>query len=561
MEHSYIIGMDFGTGSVRALLADAATGREVAVAVQDYARWSKGMYCDVAKSQFRHHPLDYIEGMRDVLTGVISRCPDPKAVRAIAVDTTASTPCLIDKNCIPLALTDGYEDNPGAMFVLWKDHTAQKESEEINALCARSQIDYAKYTGNHYSSECFWSKVLHLLRSSEKLRKDTWGAVELGDWIPALLTGCGDPGQLKTGNCLAGTKMMWAEEWGGYPPEEFFRQLDPVLLPLLRNLPVRKYPCDAAAGTLSAEWAETLGLSADVAVGIGNVDSYSGAVGAGIEPGTVVLNLGTSACYMALMPHGDPDGKMIQGISGQADGSIIEGYYGLEAGLSAFGDVYGWLKGVLGWSLREVLPEFAPQDEATADLIEHAESRLLDKLGEAAAVLKIDENTPLATDHLNGRRSPCPCSDLTAAVAGLGLSTTAPELFYAFAEATAFATKKILDHYENNGVEIGRLTGIGGIAQKSPFVMQLIADVTGKTIGVSDSGHSCALGSVVHAAVIAGAYPTVKSAQNALCPPVARVYRPDCGKKKILDLRYEKYNRMAKFAEDLMKTCRLENEI
>ena len=343
MEHLYVIGIDYGTDSVRALLADAESGEGIAVAVCNYSRWGRGLYCDTAKSQFRQHPLDYLEGLEQVLRQVIAQCPAPEAIRAIAVDTTASTPCLVDRTCTPLSLTVGYEENPDAMFVLWKDHTAQRESEEITALCARGEINYARRSGNHYSSECFWSKVLHLLRGSERLRRDAWAVVELCDWIPAVLTGCRAMEDLRSGLCVAGSKVMWAEEWGGYPPEEFFAGLDPVLLPILRRLPVRTYGCDTPAGTLSPEWAAKLGLSEQVVIGVGNVDCHSGAVGAGICHGTVVLNLGTSACYMAVMPPEKMGDRMVEGIFGQVDGSILPGMVGFEAGMSAFGDVYAWL--------------------------------------------------------------------------------------------------------------------------------------------------------------------------------------------------------------------------
>lgn len=360
MEHLYVIGIDYGTDSVRALLADAESGEEIAVAVCNYSRWGRGLYCDTAKSQFRQHPLDYLEGLEQVLRQVIAQCPAPEAIRAIAVDTTASTPCLVDRTCTPLSLTVGYEENPDAMFVLWKDHTAQRESEEITALCARGEINYARRSGNHYSSECFWSKVLHLLRGSERLRRDAWAVVELCDWIPAVLTGCRAMEDLRSGLCVAGSKVMWAEEWGGYPPEEFFAGLDPVLLPILRRLPVRTYGCDTPAGTLSPEWAAKLGLSEQVVIGVGNVDCHSGAVGAGICHGTVVLNLGTSACYMAVMPPEKMGDRMVEGIFGQVDGSILPGMVGFEAGMSAFGDVYAWFKRLLCWPLREVLLPAGP---------------------------------------------------------------------------------------------------------------------------------------------------------------------------------------------------------
>lgn len=552
MEQNYVIGIDYGTDSVRALLADAATGREIAVAVCGYRRWAEGLYCDSRLARFRQHPLDYVEGLEKVLREVIARCPNPEAICAIAVDTTASTPCLVDRQCRPLALTAGYEQDPDAMFVLWKDHTAQKESEEITALCSRSEVNYARRSGNHYSSECFWSKLAHLLRGSEKLRRDAWAAIELCDWIPALLTGCRSMDSLRPGLCAAGSKEMWAEEWGGYPPEKFFEQIEPALLPILRHMPKQNFGCDTAAGTISPEWAAKLGLSKKVVIGVGNIDCHSGAVGAGIRQGTVVLNLGTSACYMTVMPLEKMGERMVDGIFGQVNGSILPGMVGFEAGLSAFGDVYAWFKRLLSWPLQAIVLTADDGDEALRAKMEQAEGQILAKLSDEAAKLPLRIDAPLATDYLNGRRSPYPCNQLTGSVIGLNLSTSAPELYYALSEATVFATKAILDHLAANGVDIEQLVGIGGISQKSPFVMQLLADVTGMRIAVSDCAHSCALGAVVNAATVAGLYPSVGAAQRALCPPNSRVFEPDPAKAEILTRRYERYRELGTFTEQLL---------
>ncbi len=281
MDQKLVIGMDFGSDSVRAVLVDAKDGHEYVNAVCNYPRWMKGLYCDASQDRYRQHARDYVEAMTEVLRQVIAACPDPRTIAAISVDTTASTPCLTDDKMVPLCLKPGYEEDPDAMFVLWKDHTGTKESAEIEALCAQSPVNYACHTGGDYSPENFWSKVLHLLRSSEKLRSDAYSVIELCDFIPAVLTGLSSLGQMRMGHCVAGGKWMWDEAWGGYPPEAFFRKLDPILLPVLRHLPSANYYCSEAFGHLSAEWAAKLGLSTDVLVGVGNVDSHSGAVGAG----------------------------------------------------------------------------------------------------------------------------------------------------------------------------------------------------------------------------------------------------------------------------------------
>lgn len=555
MKQAYVLGLDYGTDSVRALLVDALTGREIDSEVALYSRWNRGLYSDPRVARFRQHPHDYLEALRRTVRAVTDRHADlAPHIRALSVDTTASTPCLTDKRGVPLSLHEKYAENPDAMFVLWKDHTGQAECEEINALCARSPINYACHSGNYYSAECFWSKVLHLLRSDEELRRDAWSVVELCDWIPAVLTGCPDAASVKMGHCVCGSKLMWAEEWGGYPPEDFFAALDPVLLPIVRHLPKENYGCDVAAGYLTEEWAAELGLKPGIPVGVGDIDSHSGAVGAGVCYGTVVLNLGTSACYMAVMPREEMGDRIVEGIFGQVDGSILPHMIGFESGMSAFGDVYAWFKKLLCWPLHAILSRTELVDASTRDrLIAETEGRIMEELTAGAEALPLRADAPLATDWLNGRRSPFSDSALTGMLMGLSLSTSAPEIYYAFAEATAFATKHILDHMKAAGVKIERLIGVGGIAQKSPFVMQLLSDVTGMRIDVSDCKQAGAMGAVVYAATVAGIYDSVTDAQKALCSPASRFYTPDATRAGVLAERYARYRAAGRFTEELKK--------
>ncbi len=537
-----VIGLDFGTDSVRAMLVDTATGDVLASAVEMYARWSEGRYCDISEVQFRQHPLDYIEGLEKVLKSVVSECDAPEAIRAISVDTTASTPCLTDRAGVPLSLKPEYAENPEAMFVLWKDHTGQAESEEITELCAKQPVNYASNSGNHYSAECYWSKVLNKIRRDDNLRRDAWSAIELCDWIPFILTGNNDAEAVKASHCAAGTKQMWDEKWGGFPSEEFFAALDPDLAKIAGRLAKENFDCGKPAGHLCREWAEKTGLSTDVLVGVGNVDSHSGGVGAGIRHKTMILNIGTSAGYMAVMPIEKMGGRVVDGIFNQVDGSILPGMFGFEAGLSAFGDLYAWLRRLLAWPLKAV------KDRKEAEEIE---DRLLFMLSEEAAKLPVRDEAPLATDYFNGRRSPDPDSSLTGSIMNLTLGTSAPELYYALAEATAFATKAILDHMVDRGIDVERFIAVGGISQKSPFVMQLLADTTGLEIAIAENSGSCALGSAIHAAVVAGIYPTVEEAQNHMVKPTTTVYRPDSSRKDILDRRYERYLRLGKAAAEI----------
>ncbi len=542
---NYVIGMDFGSDSARAILAGTDSGEILATSVDMYSRWGKGMYSDASKAQFRHHPLDYLESLEKVLKNVIAECDSPEAIKAIALDSTASTPCLADRTGTPLSLKEEYAENPDAMFVLWKDHTGQAESEEITALCAKSTTNWAKFSGNHYSAECFWSKVLHLIRNNDDLRRDAWYAIELCDWIPAVLTGNKDGGNIKASHCVAGIKHMWDTEWGGFPPSSFFNALDPDLAVIASRLMQENHYCNEAAGNLSEEWAERLGLSTSVLVGVGNVDSHSGATGAGIRYKTMILNMGTSAGYMAVMPPEKMEGRIVEGVFNQVDGSILPGMFGFESGLSAFGDLYAWLRRLLAWPLKNMLDD----ENKTAEI----EEQLLFRLGEEAARLPLRLDAPVATDYFNGRRSPNPDSGLTGAIMGLTLGTSAPELYYALAEATAFATRAILEHLIDGGVEVEKLIAVGGIPQKSPFVMQMLADVTGKEISIAANANSCAMGSAIHAAVVAGIYPSIEDAQARMVKPTIKTYIPDPSKKPVFDARYERYIKLGAATVETLK--------
>lgn len=526
---SYTIGVDFGSDSVRALLVNALTGEYIHSAESHYSRWAKGLYTDKTKAMFRQSPLDYLEGLEKVLTDVVSHCPAPEAVRCISVDTTGSTPCLVDRHCKPLSLSEKYKENPDAMFVLWKDHTAEHEAAEINNADRLSGKGYSRHSGGHYSAECFWAKVLRVLRHSPELQNEAYTAIELCDWIPAVLTGVDDITKMRVGLCAAGAKRMWAEEWGGYPPEEFFNGIDGKLVPILRNMPDKVYGCDKEAGRITAEWADKLGLSRDVLIGIGNIDSHSGAVGAGITLGTMAMNLGTSACFMAITPKNP---HVIEGIFGQVYGSILPEMTGYEVGMSAFGDIFAWLKRILGWAL-----------ECNQT---NQKDNILQKLSEEAGKLRISASSPISTGYLNGRRSPAPDSSLTCTITGLTLGTSPAEIYYALAESAAFGAKAAIDHLINNGVFIERLVAIGGIAFKSPFIMQLMADANMKKIEVLDCKQSCALGAAVNASVVAGLYPDVPTAQKALCPPSAHTYSPSPERHDLLESRYQKYLELSK---------------
>ncbi|HHU25064.1 MAG TPA: ribulokinase [Bacteroidales bacterium] len=534
-----VIGIDYGTDSCRALIVDAVSGKEVAARIAVYPRWKNGLYCDASKNQYRQHPLDYIDTLEESVKGALAQLPAEAArqVVGIGIDTTGSTPCLTDKQGTPLALLPKYAENPNAMFILWKDHTSIKEAEEINTLAYQWEVDYTSRSGGIYSSEWFWAKALHALREDESIREEAYSIIEHCDWMPALLTGNLRPGEVKRGRCAAGHKCMWAEEWGGYPSQEFLSALDPLLNGFAAHLSTYTYTSDRSAGKLSQEWAARLGLPAGIDVAVGIIDAHAGAIGAGIRANTMVKILGTSTCDIVVTPKSDLEERLIPGISGQVDGSVIPGLIGLEAGQSAFGDVYAWLRDFLSWSFS-VLP---------ASDVEKATGKILQKLTEEAQDLPLTDDGIIANDWLNGRRTPFADQTLKGGITGLTLGTTPAQVFRSLVEATAFGSKAIMDHMEKEGVKITEVIGVGGISLKSPFVMQVLSDVMGIPIKVAASQQAGALGAAMCAAVASGVYPTVEHAQSAMGQGVLAEYLPNEERKAHYAGKQEQYRKLGQF--------------
>lgn len=547
-----VIGVDYGTDSCRVLIVDAADGTELATAVKYYPRWAAGKYCDPRINQYRQHPLDYTETLIDAVREALACLPQSAAeqVAGMAFDTTGSTPVLTDENGFPLALLSEYAENPNAMFILWKDHTAVNEAMEINELAKKWETDYTAYEGGIYSSEWDWSKVLHVLRKDESVRRTAYAWVEHCDWMPALLTGNTRPETMVRSRCAAGHKAMWHPSWGGLPSEAFFTSLDPLLADFRDRLYTETYPSDRKVGTLTKEWAEKLGLNTDVVVSVGALDCHMGAVGAQVRSGAIVRVIGTSTCDIMVVPYDQMDGKLIPGICGQVDGSVVPGMIGLEAGQSAFGDIYAWFKQLLEWPLMHLLVNSEQLDTSRKEkLIREMSDRLIPELTVAAEKIAIDESTVLATDWLNGRRTPDADQLLKGTITGLTLGTTAPMIFRALVEATAYGSKAIVDRFIENGIEIKEMIGIGGISQKSPFVMQTLADVLNMPIKVAGSEQTCALGAAMFAAVTAGIYPTVEQAQDAMGKGFIKEYIPNEENHRKYEQLYRNYLKTGAFSE------------
>jgi L-ribulokinase len=542
-KNQFVIGVDYGTDSVRSIIVDAA-GQEIASSVFNYSRWRDGLYCDAAENQFRQHPLDYIEGLESTINECLKKAGPGVAsrVRGISVDTTGSTPVAVDRSGTPLALLPGFESNPNAMFVLWKDHTSIHEASEINQHATKFGINYLQYVGGIYSSEWFWAKLLHVLRVDESVRRACYSWVEHCDWIPFLLTGGKDVHAMKRGVCSAGHKALWAEEFGGLPPDDFFASLDPVLKGFTARLFHETYTSDKPAGTISKEWAERLGLSHDVVIGVGAFDAHMGAVGGQIEPYHLSKVMGTSTCDMLVAPVSDLEGKFVRGICGQVNGSVIPGLIGLEAGQSAFGDTYAWFKNVLAWPVQQLLGKTTLVDKSTAlKLQEELVNNMIPELTKEAAAIPLHDEDELALDWLNGRRTPDANQALTGAIGGLNLGSTAPHIFKALVEATCFGAKAIVDRFNHEGVPVKGLIGLGGVARKSPYIMQVMADVMDMPIRIHRSEQTCALGAAMFAATASGIFASVEDAMQAMGPGFDLEYRPDKKRTLVYKRRYAKY--------------------
>ncbi|HNX89070.1 MAG TPA: ribulokinase [Paludibacteraceae bacterium] len=549
----YVIGLDYGSDSARAVIVNAETGEELASSVKYYPRWMEGKYCVPTANQYRQHPQDYIDALEYTVKDALSKCPAGTAenVVGMAFDTTGSTPVFTDKNGTPLAMLPEFAENPNAMFVLWKDHTAIKEAQEINDLCAKWNIDYTSYEGGIYSSEWFWAKALHVLRADEKVRSAAYSLVEHCDWLPGLLVGKTKPEEICRSRCASGHKAMWLEKWGGLPSEEFLVALDPVLSGYRDRLYSDTCPSDKKTGTLTEEWAQRLGLTTNVAVAVGAFDCHMGAVGAEVKPGALVRVIGTSTCDIMVSSYQEMGDKLIPGICGQVDGSVIPGMVGLEAGQSAFGDVYAWFKNVVAWPVVNILSKTTLVDEATKQkLIDETVDQIIPALSVEAAKVPVSESTILATDWMNGRRTPDANQKVKGTITGLNLGSSAPLIFRALVEATAYGSKAIVDRFIENGVEIKEIIGIGGIALKSPFVMQTLADVLNMPIKVAKAEQACAFGASMFASVAAGIYAKVEDAQAAMGMGFASEFYPNAENHKLYNELYKNYVAVGKFTEE-----------
>ena len=522
----YSIGLDYGTSSVRGLLVDVSSGEELASSVFPYPHGKAGILLDERDPDVaRQHPQDYLDGAQSVIKGVLDQASSrpgfaPDQVIGLGVDTTGSTPIPVDAAGTPLALKPEFEGNLAALVYLWKDHTGHAEAAEITALAAKMRPQYLLKCGGIYSAEWYWSKVLRCLRAAPGVFEAAYTWVEHSDWLPAVLSGETHPDHLKRDICAAGHKAMFHPEWGGYPDEEFLTALDPRLVRLRRTLPDHAFHVGEVAGTLSAEWAERTGLPVGIPISVGAFDAHLGGVGSGIKPGVLVKNIGTSTCDMMVAPLGS-DLADIPGLCGIVPESILPGFYGLEAGQSAVGDIFNWF-------VSGIQPAGMGHEELT----------------EGASKLLPGESGLLALDWHNGNRTVLVNQRLTGGIIGLTLQTTPADMYRAWIEATAFGSRVIMERFEEYGQKVETIINCGGISVKNPLVMQIYADVMGRPIAISRSAQTAALGSAIAGAVAAGAYPSFAKATDAMTALNPRIFQPNPSNQAVYNRLYALYHRV-----------------
>ncbi|HEY4300269.1 MAG TPA: ribulokinase [Candidatus Didemnitutus sp.] len=523
----FTLGIDYGTNSVRALVVRCADGREMGSCVTPYPSGRAGILLDPRDHHLaRQHPGDYLYGLvgsvRGALTAARRRAGfRPDLIIGVGVDTTGSSPIPVDRHNVPLALQAKWRRNLAAQCWLWKDHTSWREAERFTALAARHRPQYIAKCGNTYSSEWWWAKILHCRHVAPDVFRAAYSWVELADWIPSVLAGVDDPRKIKAGICPAGHKALYSDEWGGLPDRRFLGRLDPQLAALRDRLYPRAYDASEPAGHLCPAWARKLGLPAGIPIAIGAFDVHYGAIACGVSEGTLVKVIGTSTCDCGVVSASAPVPD-IPGICGIVKGAILPGFYGIEAGQSAVGDIFAW------W----------------IDVVLGGGADLHRTLSREAGRLRPGASGLLALDWHNGNRTVLVDPRLTGLIAGLTLHTTRAEIYRALIEATAFGARAIIERLREYGVPVERVVCAGGIAEKNPLLMQIYADVTGCTMRVAGSSQACALGSAVVAAVIAGAHRDFSTAQKAMTSLQPVAYRPDKNRQRTYDRLYRLYRRL-----------------
>jgi L-ribulokinase len=535
VEPRYTIGLDFGSNSMRVLVVDVRTGQELASAVQNYPHGSSGIILDSNQPDLaRQLPGDYLTCAEAGLKVALKQAAadpggefSPNRVIGIGVDTTGSTPMPIDQQARSLTVLPAFANNPNAMAWLWKDHTGHAEAEEITRLAGKMRPMYLRKIGGRYSSEWFWAKLLRCIRVAPDVADAIYSWVEIADWIPAMLAGVTSAERIRRGVCAAGHKAFYSAEWGGYPDTEFLTALHPKAAAIGRTLSQHAECISAVAGVLSAEWANKTGLPAGIPIAVGALDAHLGAIGAGIADGTMVKVMGTSTCDIMVAPSTRKLAD-IPGLCGIVSESVLPDYYGLEAGQSAVGDLFNW------WT-NQIQPHGAEEGSHEA-------------LTRAAEAIAPGASGLLVLDWHNGNRTVLVDQRLTGLIIGLNLYSSPAEIYRALIEATAMGARVIMERLEEHGVPVKRVINCGGISARNPMAMQIYADVMNRPIAISRSLQTCALGSAIAGAVVAGkangGYETFESAISAMTSVQGKVFAPQAKSVEVYEQLYRIYRRL-----------------
>lgn len=533
-EPTLVMGMDFGSDSARATLVDARSGAVAGTGVAAYRRWADGLYCDPGENRFRQHPLDYLESLEEASCRALAEAGRGagRLLGGVCVDATGSTPGPVDGRGRPLALSPEFADNPDAMFRLWKDHTAGAEAVEFNARAAAwPGADYLRYQGI-YSSEWFWAKILHAVRRDASVRAAAWNWIEECEWITAEL--CGAGADFARSACAAGHKALWHSAFGGLPARAFLASMDDCL-GVVYDRYAAPVPSDRRVGVLSGKWADKWGAGNAVPVAGGLLDAHAGAIGCGVRPGVLVKIIGTSAVDMLVARAEDVAAVDTKRLFGMAEDSILPGMIGIEAGQAAFGDVFRWLERLMSW-------------RGGGD-VSRADGAVLAMLNDAC----VGRPPPrvVALDWFNGRRYPANNEEVKACIANLDLGADAPALYQALAVAVCFGAKRMLDGFLGAGIPVGKVVCAGGVARKSSYIMQVMADVLEMDVVISASREACAKGAAMLAACAAGLQPSIEAAQDALGDGTLAAFSPDVRHREAYARLYEEYLAAGRFAEEL----------
>ena len=528
MAERYTIGVDYGTNSVRAIVVSTSNGKEAGSYVFNYPSGHQGILLDKNDHHLaRQNPADYIQGLEVSVTRALKAAKKRKGFSAgkvigIGVDTTGSTPIPVDRNNVPLALQKQWKKNLAAHAWLWKDHTSAEEAATITETAKMHAPKYIERYGGTYSSEWFWAKVWHCLNAAPAVFDAAYSWVELADFVPAILAGVKDPVAIMRGVCAAGHKAIFSHDWGGLPDKEFLGRLNPKLADLRDRLFATAYDAKTPAGTLCTEWASKLGLSAGIPIAIGAFDAHFGAIGAGAAEGTLVKIIGTSTCDCTVVSQEHKKGE-IPGICGTVLGSILPDMYGVEAGQSAVGDIFKWFVEVVCGNNGSLHATFTKQ----------------------AQKLLPGQSGLVALDWNNGNRTILVDPRLSGLLVGQTLYSTPAEIYRALIEGTAYGARAIIERIKDYGVPVDRIVCCGGIAEKNPMLMQIYADVTGCTMLISGSSQTCALGSCIAAAVVAGkqngGYDSFAAAQEKMTSLKPVKYTPNPKAKSVYDELYAIY--------------------